>query len=394
MFDARALQVHRFALSLAGLVATLPLVQLIPLPPNLALNLPGREDLSQALALAGVVPGWTPMSLTPDLTWRSFLALVPPLAVFGAVLTLDERQRTSLLWPVLLAGVLAVGLCAVQITTRSPSAYLWSWTEPGFASGLFANRNHMATLCASTLPFAVILAIAGARDRARGRLRLWIGLSYLGLVVVALPVIQSRAGVGIGLLSLTASLFAAWTVMGRRLDSRLLATGLVAAAALTATVLFGLDGVAARFEGLDLTNGRAQHWPFVIQAAQAYLPVGSGIGSFDAVYRSVEPLQQLDETYFNAAHNEYLQIWLEAGWLGIGLLVAFLVWFGRRSWTTWTAGPDSGFRRAATIAIGVILLHSLVEYPLRTETLAVFFALCCGILEFAGKSQGEKLKPA
>lgn len=383
---------HTFALALVGLLLALPLVQLIPLPPQWALGLPGRESLSQALALAGVTPGWTPISLAPDLTWRSFLALIPPVLMFGAALTLDERHRTALLWPVLIAGVAAVVLCAVQITSRSPSAYLWSWTDPGIASGLFANRNHMAMLCASTLPFAVMAAVTGAQDRERGRLRLWLGLSYVGLMVVALPVIQSRAGVGIGMFSLTASLVAAWVGMGRRFDIRFLTTGLVAAVALAAAVLFGLDGVAARFESLDLTNGRADHWPYVIEAAQAYLPLGSGIGSFDAVYRSVEPLQQLDETYFNAAHNEYLQIWLEAGWLGVALLIAFLVWFGRRSWAAWATGADGGFRKAASIAIAVMLLHSLVDYPLRTEALAVFFALCCAILEFAGRPR--ELRPA
>lgn len=394
LIRAGALRTHRFALILAGLLAALPLVQLMPLPPSWALGLPGREDLSQALALAGVSPGWTPLSLTPDLTWRAFLALIPPLVMFGATLTLDERQRAGLLWPCLIAGVVAVGLCALQIATRSPSVYLWSWTDPGIASGLFANRNHMAALCTSTLPFAAVMAVTGARARELGRLSLWIGLSYLGLMVVALPVIQSRAGVGIGLVSLIASLIAAWAVMGRRVDVRFLATGLVTAAALIAAILFGLDGVAARFEGLDRANGRAEHWPYVIQAAQAYLPGGSGIGSFDAVYRSVEPLQRLDKTYFNAAHNEYLQIWLETGWPGVALLIAFLVWFARRSWNAWTAGADTGpsLQRAASIAIGVILLHSAVDYPLRTETMMVFFALCCGILEFAGRPRGERAR--
>ena len=396
LIRTEALRTHRFALILAGLLAALPLVQLMPLPPSWALGLPGREDLSQALALAGVSPGWTPLSLTPDLTWRAFLALIPPLAMFGAVLTLDERQRAGLLWPCLIAGVLAVSLCALQIATRSPSVYLWSWTDPGIASGLFANRNHMAALCTSTLPFAAVMAVTGVRDGRRGRMQLWIGLAYLGLMIAALAAIQSRAGVGIGLVSLGASLVAAWAGLGRRLDGRIVAAGLVAAGALLVVFFFALGKVTARFEAVDLTEGRLDHWPYVIQAAQAYLPGGSGIGSFDAVYRSVEPLQQLDKTYFNAAHNEYLQIWLETGWPGVALLIAFLVWFARRSWNAWTAGADTGhsLQRAASIAIGVILLHSAVDYPLRTETMMVFFALCCGILEFAGRPRGERAQTA
>jgi hypothetical protein len=46
---------------------------------------------------------------------------------------------------------------------------------------------------------------------------------------------------------------------------------------------------------------RFERWPRIAEAAQTYLPLGSGIGSFDAVYRSVEPLEELDSTFFNQA---------------------------------------------------------------------------------------------
>lgn len=375
---------------IAGLLAALPLAQLIPLPSQVALGLPGRGDLSKALALAGLAPGLSPVSLTPDLTWRAFLSLLPPLAMFGAVLTLNERERNSLMWPCLFAGIAAVCLCAVQIATQSPSAQLWSWTDPRTASGLFANRNHMAALCTATLPFAAAMAVTGLREGIRGRLWAWFGLSYLALMVIALAAIQSRAGVVIGLISLAASVNAIWVGMGRRLDRRLIGMVLVAASALLVVGLFGLDQVTERFDTLKLMEGRAELWPHVVQAAEPYMPLGSGIGSFDSVYRSVEPLQQLDETYFNAAHNDYLQIWLETGWLGVALLVAFLVWFARRSVTAWTAGADAAFQRAASIGIGAILLHSIVDYPLRTEALMVFFAFCCGILEFATAPRSDR----
>ena len=61
------------------------------------------------------------------------------------------------------------------------------------------------------------------------------------------------------------------------------------------------------------------------QAADAYLPFGAGLGAFDTVFRSVEPLAELDPTYFNQAHNEYLETWLEAGWSGIALIIAGVV---------------------------------------------------------------------
>ena len=109
--------------------------------------------------------------------------------------------------------------------------------------------------------------------------------------------------------------------------------------------------------------------------------------------RSVEPLEQLDPTFFNHAHNEYLETWLEAGWLGAGLIIAFLIWYGRRLWAAWKAGPsrERDLQRAASIALLAMLAHSGVDYPLRTATLAVLFALCAAILEKAGRPTDREL---
>lgn len=378
---------HALAVGIAALVAAIPLLQLIPLPPGLWNALPGREEPALALQLAGVAPGWSALSLTPDRTWRAFLALTPPVAMFIVMLTLGRSRPDRLIWICLIAGAANVVLCALQLATLDPRFYPWSWTDPGLAVGFFANRNHLASLGAGTLPFAAALALSAAPGRSRDQLRLWLGLAYIGAMAVVIAVTQSRAGFVLGGVSLVASLIAAWIGLGgRRPDARMLGLAGVTALAAGVVLIFALAPVLSRF-GLALHEGRLENWPLVAEAAQTYLPVGSGIGSFDAVFRSVEPLAMLKPTYFNEAHNEYLQIWLEAGWFGIALIAAFLVWFGRRSFSAWRGGPsgERNLQRAASIAIGLILLHSAVDYPLRTETMAVFFALCCGILEFAGR---------
>jgi O-antigen ligase len=185
------------------------------------------------------------------------------------------------------------------------------------------------------------------------------------------------------------SLLAAWIAAGRgRPGAGLLVMVGSIGAALTAVAVLALPPILDRFDTENQLEGRSNRWPLIAEAAQNYLPLGSGIGSFDAVYRSVEPLEELDSTFFNQAHNEYLETWLEAGWLGIGVILAFLVWYFRRCWTAWKAPPsrDAELQRAASIGIGVLLLHSVGDYPLRTVTLAVVFALCCGLLELARRS--------
>lgn len=375
---------HRFALVLWAAVVAIPMLQLIPLPPAVWTSLPGRDQMVLALKLAGLQPGWAPLSVAPDRTFGSALALVPPSAFFLGVLSLSPSQHKRLVQFCTAAAIAGILLGAAQLAHGGDALYLWSWTNSGFITGFFANRNHLASFLLVILPFAVVLGAATMRRRDRRTSAMWFAALFAGLVVVAVAAIRSRAGITLFVPVIGVSLLAAWIAAGRgRPGPGLLVLVGSVAAALTAVAVLALPPILARFEEAE---ARLDRWPLVAETAQTYLPLGSGIGSFDTVYRSVEPLQGLNSTFFNQAHNEYLETWLEAGWLGIGLILAFLVWYARRSWSIWAAPSfhEGDLQRAATIGIGVLLLHSLVDYPLRTVTLSVVFALCCGLLELAG----------
>lgn len=384
---------HRFSLGLLAVLVAIPLVQLIPLPPAVWTGLPGRDQMVLALELAGLQPGWTPLSLAPDRTWGSALALLPPLAFFIAVLSLSHIQRERLVQVCIAAATVGILLGAAQLTSGGERLYLWSWTGAGLVTGFFANRNHLASLVLMTLPFAVTIGAATLRGRDQRTTTLWIGGLFAGLAVVALAAIRSRAGITLFAPVMVFSLLAAWIAAGRgRPGPGLLVLVGAVGAALTAVAVLALPPILERFDTENQLEGRSNRWPLIAETAQNYLPLGSGIGSFDAVYRSVEPLAELDSTFFNQAHNEYLETWLEAGWLGIGLILAFLVWYFRRCWTAWKAPPsrEADLQRAASIGIGVLILHSVGDYPLRTVTLAVVFALCCGLLELARRSDSAR----
>lgn len=379
---------HRFALGLLGAFIAIPLIQLIPLPPAIWTSLPGRSEMVLALELAGIQPAWAPLTVTPDLTWQSVLAILPPAAMFLAVLGSSQAQTARMLAFYLVAAVVSVLLGAVQLASGDTRFYLWATTAAGSVTGFFANRNHLATLLLACLPFAAVFGAAVLRRRSEQRLPLWFGALFMGLVVVGLAAIRSRAGVILFGPVAVASLLAAWIAAGRgRPGPGLIALTGGVAAAIGAVAILALPPILARFDVQSAPEGRFEGWPIVASAADSWLPVGSGIGSFDAVYRSVEPLDQLDPTFFNHAHNEYLETWLEAGWFGAALIIAFLIWYGRRLWAAWRAGPsrERDLQRAASIALLAMLVHSGVDYPLRTAALAVLFALCAAILEKAGQ---------
>ena len=386
---------HRFALALLGALVALPLIQLLPLPAAVWTGLAGRDQLVLALDLAGLQPGWVPLSVTPDLTWQSALALTPPVAVFLAVVAAPHPLAVRLIGVYLVAAVVGIVLGAAQLASGGEGLYPWATTSAGSVNGFFANRNHLATLLLACLPFAAVLGAASLRRRDDDRrLSLWFAALFMGLVVIGLAAIRSRAGVVLFGPTVIISLLAAWIAAGRgRPAPALLGLAGAVAVAVAAVAVLALPSLLARFDVQSAPEGRFEGWPIVAEASETYLPLGSGIGSFDAVFRSVEPLEQLDPTFFNHAHNEYLETWLEAGWPGAALIIAFLIWYGRRLWSAWKASTsrERDLQRAASIALLVMLLHSAVDYPLRTATLAVLFALCAAILEKAGQPTDREL---
>jgi O-antigen ligase len=117
------------------------------------------------------------------------------------------------------------------------------------------------------------------------------------------------------------------------------------------------------------------------KAARDFMPLGSGIGTFQRVYALYEDHDRLDtSTYVNHAHNDYLEIALETGVPGLIVLGLFLVWWARLAWRVWRPVDVDPFARAGAVGSAVILIHSLVDFPLRTAAIGTCFALCLALL--------------
>jgi O-antigen ligase len=119
------------------------------------------------------------------------------------------------------------------------------------------------------------------------------------------------------------------------------------------------------------------------EALTAFFPVGSGFGTFVPVYQMFETPETMRSAFVNHAHNDWLEIALEGGFPAILLLALFLAWFGWNSFRVWRRrGESSGdlVMMAASLSAGLLLLHSGVDYPLRTPALMTMFGLCAGFL--------------
>jgi O-antigen ligase len=117
-------------------------------------------------------------------------------------------------------------------------------------------------------------------------------------------------------------------------------------------------------------------WSDSIPAIGDHIAVGTGVGAFQRVYRQYEDHSAVDRTFVNHAHNDYIEIIMETGIPGILLIAAFFFWWGRRAVPIWRAGALDRYAVAASIASGAVLIHSLVDYPLRTSAISAIMAAC------------------
>lgn len=383
----------RVPLALLAAVVALPLLQLIPLPAGVWSRLPGRGSVVDALGVAGLGRPSMPFSLTPAETWRSAMALAPPAAMFLGALLLSDGQRRMLAVCWLAVAVVSLLIGAMQVLSGADSAlYFYRITNADSAVGLFANRNHQAALLFCLMPVAAVFAARFRGDlRDRRAFAALLAALYLLAALAGVTATRSRAGVMLALFALAGA--AAVLVRGGALSRHWRTAGGVAAAALAVTagvLLFGLAPILDRFDA-GSSEPRFQNWPVVARAASDFLPLGSGVGSFQTVYSGVEPLGAVSPFYFNHAHNDYLEVWLETGLAGLALAALFLGWLATRIVAVWAGRAGEGDRDLAagsSLSLLLLLGHSAVDYPLRTEALAVLFAFACAVV--AGYGRPEK----
>jgi len=379
------------------------IVQLIPLPPAIWTQIPGHAAEARALQLAGLPLGWRPISLAPQEGMLSVLALVPPTAMFFGALRLNSQNLRLIiqLWLLLAALSIAIGVFQLIWSDEGSWIYPYSVTHYGSLVGFFANRNHEAALLVVLLPFAAVLIAGGPSGRRRfGYLQL-LAAAFMALVCIGLTGVHSRMGITLAGPAILACGMIIWLSPSRqsRLRSAIaIASATLAIVFISGAVIFG--PLLARFESLP-DERRFVAWPNVEHAADIYLPLGSGIGSFDPVFRSVEPLSMVESTYFNHAHHEYLEVWLESGWLGIAVLIAFILWFAPLTFRAWIGrdqariGWNRDLARAGSAGVLLLMAYSFVDYPLRTTTISVLFAFACAALALFDRARRQGVsKPA
>jgi O-antigen ligase len=243
--------------------------------------------------------------------------------------------------------------------------------------------------------FAAAWAVEAAAPPAWGSTKLntrWIvpliaSFTVLVILVAAQATARSRAGLGLTMVALLGA--AAVAFRDRRGGSGVTPGRVLLAATALAGLFaaqFALYRMLERFADDPLQDARITLARLTTEAAQAHMPFGSGMGTFVPVYGMLErPEDAVLDAYANRAHNDFLELWLETGVVGLGLLALFLAWLVGRSLKLWrrdapASGVDLSLARSATIVVALIIAHSFVDYPLRTAAMMAILAFACGVL--------------
>lgn len=292
-------------------------------------------------------------------------------AVTGA--THGHRAFKALCVGLLLAGLVNLPLAAVQVF--APASIDGDWIAragaQGRAGGNLRQPNHLSSLLLWSLA-ALIWLHDTLVEKSRGceRVRVWqcatagalIGLIF-GDVLTA-----SRTG------TVCMVLLALWGVLDRSL-ARFTRTLLWAAPLIYGLCWLGMSewsrAAGASFVGdaqlhkSDLSSSRFAIWANTFELIKLNPWLGVGWGEFNFAW-SLTPFPGRPVAFFDHTHNLPLNLLVELG-IPLGTMVLVLL-----AWCLWkgfvacriTPQPESTMVRTAFVMVLMMVVHSMLEYPL------------------------------
>lgn len=261
-----------------------------------------RWDLIKWIAYLGVGVAWMQLAKTPQ-RWKTIVAALLILGTIEAFVGIYQHVMDS-------------------------KMVLWMEQDPSYhgrVSGTFLCPNHFANLLAMLVPVAVAVLLApGAGLPLR-----MLAVYYLLPAVPAIFWSLSRSAMVGTLFGLAAAvLLWLWRANRRHFCVALVVMPLIVGG-IAAGAFFAIPTLRARFDGSFESNNaswaaRRNMWqdsPAMIQDSPV---VGQGGGQWVWAYPRFQNKARLDYTY-DYAHNEYVQVVVEYGMIGAGLLLLALL---------------------------------------------------------------------
>jgi len=376
-----------------GIVVALLGIYLLARPPRFSLGLPSNLVLLALVLLAGTAflpanwfyqPNWratyindfgialpNTLSLQPWITGTSFISFLAGLTWLYVVCSerLGLREVRSAL-RLFAAGITALAAICILFWLAKTAPPLWH-NERNF--GPFPNRNQTGNLFGLT---AIVILACGQDDIRKDRKRWILWGAALVLVITAIILNFSRAGIGI--LVAGSALWLGVFSLRQRSPSRIALVVSFLLLLLTALLLFG-GQTLERFHLRNLANAgisndfRWRIFSDVFQLIRDSPWVGIGLGNFEDVFAVFRAASYSDRRAIHP-ESDWLWLWTELGWLAVVLVIVGLILLVRKIYPL-REGTNQRYRLASLIAAILFALHGLVDvsgHRVGTSFAAIF----------------------
>lgn len=299
-------------------------------------------------ALAQALFGW---SVAPEETVAAATRWCAMAGIFFACTQAFSGQATR--WMERFS-LFAGGIAILSLLERYTSGgrFLWIW-ESGYLDiyGPFASYMDHAVLMELAFPFALLAAVEQRRPACA---------AAAALMMAAVVMSASRAG---SLLLIAEALVVFAMVAARQPRRRMslapaMAASVVLAAALSAAA--GWDRLAGRMSEARPFEFRRNVLQSALDMIRERPLAGFGMGNFPTAYPAYARFD--DGTRVNHAHNEWAE-WAAEGGLPMALAMAVLA----------ACAVRPAIRTVWGIGLLAVLLHAVIDYPLRRCGAGVWF---------------------
>jgi O-antigen ligase len=302
------------------------------------------------------------------------------LCFLSAQIVLRSSQARKIAVILAIYGFVLAAFALLQgISSNGKLYWFYPVSHGGWIYGPYVNHNHYAGLMELLVPIPLVMSLsrlAPEKERiaagiAAAVMVVTIFLSgsrggmiaiFVEMVVFVIVLLRQRKSVGI---AVAAGAFAIVLVSllgwlgGKELTSRV--------SSISSETRTELSG------GMRLSIDRDAFGMFRDKPV-----LGWGLGTFPVVYPQYRSFYT--NFFVNEAHNDYLQLLCEMGFLGVGTMVWFLIVLYRRAIPkigNWMSDVSGAVTLACTLSISGILVHSVLDFNLQIPANAALFYVLC-----------------